>query len=220
MPTSADTRGLVVCGLGKSWGDRQVLSEISFELPRGVVAGVTGSNGAGKSTLLRCLAGLTAHTGAAQWGERALSDRAVRQRFAYLPQDVALPPTATVAEALALFARLRRTTPSDTNLPDDFVPDGEHPLGKLSGGQQQRVAIAAVFLGRPELLLLDEPDANLDPGGRRALWQAVAGLTAAGSTVLVATPRRHDHPFDRFIELDEGRVLRIPDPRTPAEVLV
>jgi ABC-type multidrug transport system ATPase subunit len=220
MQTLDESRGLVVSGLGKSWGSHPALSEITFDLPRGVVAGVTGSNGAGKSTLLRCLAGLTAHTGATQWRGRLLTDPVVRRRFAYLPQDVALPPTATVAEALALFARLRRTTPTDTNLPDDFTPPDDQPLGTLSGGQQQRVAIAAAFLGQPELLLLDEPDANLDPGGRGTLWQAVAGLTAAGSTVLVATPRRHDHPFDVIVELDGGRVRRTPTLRAPVEVLV
>lgn len=201
--------GLVVRGVSKSFRDHPVLREVDLHLPPGTLTAVTGSNGAGKSTLLRCLAGLASHTGTTAFDGRALSHPRVRALTAYLPQDVVLPPTATVQEAMLLFARLRRVDADATPLPDGFLPPADRPLGTLSGGQQQRVVVAAALLARPRLVLLDEPDANLDPDGCHDLWATVSELRNQGAVVLVATPRPQDLQgwLDTEVVLEAGRVV-------------
>lgn len=202
--------GLVVRGVGKTFRDHPVLRDVDLHLQAGTLTAVTGSNGAGKSTLLRCLAGLARHTGTATFDGQPLSHPRVRALMAYLPQDVVLPPTTTVEEAMNLFARLRRADARDTPVPDGFLPPADRPLGKLSGGQQQRVVVAAALLARPRLVLLDEPDANLDPDGCHDLWAAVSGLRDQGAVILVATPRPQDLQgwLDAQVVLESGRVAR------------
>jgi ABC-type multidrug transport system ATPase subunit len=205
--------GLVVEGLGRSFGDHTVLHDVGFQVPAGTFVVVTGTNGAGKSTLLRCLAGLARHTGHASFAGRRLSSELAHPDRSYLPQQVVLTPSATVAETLELFARLRRVDVSATPLGPGFLPPLDQPLGRLSGGQQQRVAVAATLLGHPRLVLLDEPDANLDPSGCEDLWAALSRLRDAGSVVLVATPRalELEARADGVLALAGGRVAGFVD---------
>jgi ABC-type cobalamin transport system ATPase subunit len=107
---------------------------------------------------------------------------------AHLPQRLRLPPTATVADVLGLLRALAGGASDRLPLPDGFVPDGSRRIGELSGGQAQRVAVAGALMGRPDLLLLDEPLANLDDEARArvedgrlvALEPAPAFLAALG----------------------------------------
>ncbi|HEX9889906.1 MAG TPA: ABC transporter ATP-binding protein [Nitriliruptorales bacterium] len=180
-------------GLSKRYRHVPVLDELCFDAPAGALALVTGTNGAGKSTLLRCLAGLTSFTGSAWFrGERLPGSIATRRHIGYLPQDVGFPEAATVGEVLELFCGLRRAAPDSTGLADGFVPDADAQVGTLSGGQRQRLATAIALLGRPELLLLDEPTANLDSWARGSLWETLRAHRREGATILVASPREDE----------------------------
>lgn len=203
-----DRAGLVASGLRKAYGARVVLDGIDLEVPPAQIVAVVGDNGAGKSTLLGALAGTVRHGGEARLDACRLS-RLAPGRMAYLPQRPRLPAVATVADVLALFAALPGTRSSRITLPDGFLPPMSSPLGQLSGGQAQRVVLAATLLGAPELILLDEPLANLDDEAQQATIAMVATHRDAGATVLVASPAAIDLLgfADRVIRLAGGRIV-------------
>lgn len=197
---------LEVRGLGKRYGDRAALADADLALPGGVLVAVVGPNGAGKSTLLGCLAGVLRHDGAA-----ILDGRPIRPgdgRTAYLPQRLRLPSTATVDDVLRLFRSLAGDRPDRVAVPDGFVPDGARRIGELSGGQAQRVGLAAALTGAPDLILLDEPLANLDDEARAAATDLLRAHRSAGAIVLVASPASHDilGAADLAIRVEGGRL--------------
>ena len=205
-----ETPALLTVGLSKAYGSHTVLDEVTIRVSPGEIAVVSGSNGTGKSTLLRCVAGLIPFRGQARVaGLPVDGHRAVRRLIGYMPQSVQLPENVTVGEVVAFFARLRGVDPEPDDLPDGFLPAAERPIGILSGGQRQRVALAVALLGRPRLLLLDEPVANLDELGREGFWQTLRELSAEGTAALIASPMPSDLAgiADRAMVLDEGRVV-------------
>ncbi len=177
---------LAVRGLSKAYGGRQVLDTVDLEIPAGSLALIVGTNGAGKSTLLACLAGALRHEGEVFFGGRPL--RPEPGRIAYLPQRLRLPSSATVGETLALFRALGGSQADRVAPPTGFVPDDRRRIGELSGGLAQRVALAGLLLGSPELLLLDEPFANLDDAARDTVSAMLREHQAHGATVVVASP--------------------------------
>jgi ABC-2 type transport system ATP-binding protein len=155
-------------GLGRSYGrrGRRALHDCSFRVPAGRVCALAGPNGAGKSTLLALAAGLLRPTdGTLHVLGGAPSD--VRARIAYVAQDKPLYPQLTVSETLRLGAELNPGR-WDAALAESIVAeggglDGDARVRSLSGGQRTRVALALALGKRPELMLLDEPMADLDP---------------------------------------------------------
>jgi ABC-type multidrug transport system ATPase subunit len=198
-------------GVTKRYGRlAPALANISFSANRGSIVVLAGANGCGKSTLLRCIAGLAKHSGTIEVCGRTVDGSvASRRALGYLPQAVTLPQHATIDEAIVFFARLRGADPYATPLPDGFLRGGGTRIGTLSGGQKQRLALAIALLGHPELLLLDEPVANLDEDGRVAVWEMLSDLRAQGTTTLIASPSPADlaQIGDRTIILREGRII-------------
>lgn len=186
------------------------LVDVTFSVPRGSIVVLAGSNGCGKSTLLRCIAGLAKHTGAIEvCGHPVNGSVASRRALGYLPQAVTLPQHATIDETIAFFARLRGADHRQAVLPEGFLRAGGTRVGTLSGGQKQRLALAVALLGHPELLLLDEPVANLDADGRATVWEVLRNMRAQGTTTLIASPSPADlaQVGDRTIILREGRIV-------------
>src|SRR5207248_7052540 len=183
---------LEAAGLGKRYGDQWALRDCSLELPAGRVAALVGPNGAGKTTLLHLAVGLLAPTSGRieLFGAPPRRDRAVLERVGFVAQDTPLYHGFKDEEMLTLGRRLNRRW--DAGWADERLHGLGIPLGKqvgaLSGGQRAQVALALALAKRPELLLLDEPVASLDPLARREFLQALMDAVAeTGVTVVLSS---------------------------------
>jgi heme exporter protein A len=178
-------------GVGRAYGDRVALRDVTLTLPRGATVAVFGANGAGKTTLLRILATLLRpHAGrAAVLGSPLPRDGwKVRGRVGLLGHEPMLYRDLTVRENLAFHARLHGVPPARIGELVDAVGLGgraDEPVHTLSRGMTQRAAICRATLHAPELLLLDEPLANLDPGGALAVAPLI-GRQAGPARVLIS----------------------------------
>jgi ABC-2 type transport system ATP-binding protein len=193
-------------GLSKSYGERVALREVDLSVRPGELLAVVGPNGAGKTTMLGILAGITEP----DFGEVEAADGAV----GWVPQQAALYRRLTVAENLRLFARLEGTEDPEASVDAMLAETGlterrDDQVSDLSGGNQQRINIAIGLLAEPAVLLLDEPSAGLDPGQRIRLWEFVAGLAKAGTTVIYSTHQIEEasHYGDRLLVLADGEAL-------------
>ena len=196
---------VVAEGVAKSYGSVDVLRGVDLRLsPRTLVA-IAGSNGVGKSTLLGCLAGTIRHAGQITLDGVPVGS-ATRGRIAYLPQRLRLPAASSGNEVMRLFGSMARGHERRADVPEGFLPDMGKPIGQLSGGQAQRVALAAMLHGDPDLILLDEPFANLDDDARAQAHQLLQAHRDAGATVLVASPTALDllAMIDRVLLLEDG----------------
>jgi ABC-2 type transport system ATP-binding protein len=184
---------LSCAGLGKRYGSRWALRDCNLAIPSGTVTALVGPNGAGKTTLLQLAVGLTRPT-SGDVRVFGLSPRrdaaAILPRLGFVAQDHPLHKGFTVAETLKLG---RKLNPSwDDAFALDRVQTLNLPLGqkvgKLSGGQQSQVALTLALAKRPELLVLDEPVASLDPLARREFMQSVMEAVAeSGMTVILSS---------------------------------
>jgi ABC-2 type transport system ATP-binding protein len=205
---------LVAEGVGKRYGSRTALREVSFAAARGELVAVIGPNGAGKTTLLEILAGALAPT----QGRVSLEPGEV----GWVPQQAALYTKLSVAENLRLFARLEKVGDVEAAVErmlaqTDLADRARDEVGRLSGGNQQRLNIAIGLLRSPAALLLDEPSASLDPRQRERLWGFIGSLAAEGTAVVYST---HDvgeaeRYADRVLVLADGELLFT---GTPAEL--
>jgi ABC-2 type transport system ATP-binding protein len=197
--------------ISKRYGTRDALRSVSFEVADGEKIAIIGPNGAGKTTLLQILAGALRPTS----GAVSLEPR----QAGWVPQQPALYSKLSVAENLRLFARLEKVPDVDGTvgrmLEQTALGDrAGDEVGRLSGGNRQRVNIAIGMLGEPEVLLLDEPSASLDPRQRERLWVFLAelGTTVVFSTHDVGEAERY---ADRLLVLADGELLFT---GTPAEL--
>lgn len=217
---------VVVDGVSKRYGRNLALDSISFEVHHGLI-GLLGQNGAGKSTLLKILATVmpptqgTIHYDGRTWPG---SGQAIRQRLGYLPQIFGLDDEATGREFLRYAAAMKGIGPSheirlvaDELLAEVGLSEAANMrLGHYSGGMRQRIALAQSLIGMPELLILDEPTAGLDPEERTQL-KALLSLRARTATVLVSTHivSDLDSLANTILVMAGGQVLAV---GTPAEI--
>lgn len=187
--------GVIVESVSRSFGSRVVLDRLSFELKTGTIAAVIGPNGSGKTTLLRLLAGILAPDSGAI---RVAGMPPGRGGSAFVPAgDRGLYWRLTALANLDFFAAIAAGNRSDA-LAAARALDAEHLLdrrmGVCSTGERRRVAIARAFAARAPVILLDEPHADLDEAGIRAVDAATHAWTVAGGTVVYACPTAGDGP--------------------------
>jgi ABC-2 type transport system ATP-binding protein len=199
-------------GLTKRFGTREALRGVSLEAERGELVAVIGPNGAGKTTLLSILAGI----------QRADEGRVSRspKEVGWVPQQAAVYGKLTVRENLELFARLEKADDPTATVGRMLDLTGlrdraDDQVGKLSGGNRQRVNIAVGLLGEPEVLLLDEPSASLDPRQRARLWDFILALAGEGTTVLYSTHdvQEAERHAGQVVVLADGELLFSGSPR-------
>lgn len=216
-----DDHGLAVqtVGLGKAFGDVPVLRGLDLRVPRGAVVGFLGANGAGKTTTIRLLLGLlTPDEGTGRvLGLDVVDDSlAVRRRVGYLPQHPAFPAGMTARQVLRLaagffFTGPRRAVDARVDQALELVglsSKGDRLAAALSGGERQRLGLAQAWIHEPELLILDEPAAALDPLGRRDVLALLRRLRET-ATVFFSTHILDDvqRVSDSVVILHRGRAV-------------
>lgn len=198
-------------GAGKSFGEVVALDGVTLDVPAGSLLGLLGPNGAGKSTLLSLLTGLRRPTsGRVELFGGDPRDPASRRRLGSTPQETGLPGTLRVGEVIDVVGRHYADPLDPAEILGAFGLGGleRRQTGGLSGGQRRRLAVALVFVGRPDLVLLDEPTTGLDVDARHALWAAVREYHARGGTVVLTSHylEEVDALAERVVVLDRGGV--------------
>ncbi|HWS33017.1 MAG TPA: ATP-binding cassette domain-containing protein [Actinoplanes sp.] len=188
------TTVLNVEAVNRSFGDRQVLKDVSFTVGSGRLTGFVGANGAGKTTTMRIILGVLApDSGTVTWHDAPMT-RAARQSFGYMPEERGLYPKMTVGEQIVYLGRLhglstadakRRTTALLERL--ELAERAGDTVEKLSLGNQQRAQIAASLVHDPELLVLDEPFSGLDPLAVENVLAVLRERARAGAAVLFSS---------------------------------
>ena len=210
------TDRLVVAGLSQAFGDRQALNDVTFEVLPGRVTGLLGPNGAGKTTLMRILFGvIDADAGRVTWRERPVS-RADRTSWGYMPQERGLYVEMRVLDHLVWLARLHgveaasaRARALDLLERLDLAPRAGDRIRELSGGMAQRVQLAAAMVHQPDLLVLDEPFAGLDPTAVVFLSDVIRSHVDEGRALLFSSHQLDlvEELCETIVMLDHGRVV-------------
>jgi ABC-2 type transport system ATP-binding protein len=216
------TAAVLATDLRKAYAGRTVLDGVSFEVGRGELFALLGPNGAGKTTTVEILEGYRRADGGrveVLGLDPARDGRRLRPRLGLMLQEGGVDPRTTPREALRLYARFYRD-PEDPEALLELVDLGRAATTRyrrLSGGEKQRLALALALIGRPELLVLDEPTAGMDPAAKQATRERIAGLRAAGTTILLTTHELGDveRLADHVAVLDRGRIVAY---GTPAEL--
>ncbi len=186
---------IAVRGLNKHFGSHHVVKDVALTVRRGEIFGFLGPNGSGKTTTIRMLCGLlTPDSGEGHClGYDILREtRSIKRHVGYMTQRFSFWEDLTIRENLAFVARMyglvdRRRRVDEALAHLGLTGRARQLAGTLSGGWKQRLALAACLLHEPELLLLDEPTAGVDPKARREFWEELHALSARGISVLVST---------------------------------
>jgi len=221
-----DLNDIEVDSVTKRFQDTAAVDNVSMKVARGELFGLLGPNGAGKSTLTKMLSGMINPTsGTIKVGGRNIQDdpMKVKELLGVVPQDIVLYDYMNARENLAFFGRLYGLSGSKlrnrieellkfTQLDEKAV---KRHISTYSGGMKRRVNIAAALLHDPQVMLLDEPTAGLDPKNKLALWEIIQTLHKEGKTIVLTT-----HMMDEAEELcnqvaimDKGKIIALGSPR-------
>ena len=213
------TSTITTNGLGHAYGEIVALHDVEVEVPAGSV-GLVGANGAGKTTLIKILLGILKPTvGSVTVLGRSVPAEAldVRSRVGYMPERTSLPLSQTAADFMVYAAKLAgiphkaaRQRASDVLTLVGLHEERFRYLGDFSTGMKQRAMLAQAIVHDPELVLLDEPTAGLDPAGREEMLDLIRDLSGFGINVLASSHVITDieETCDWVVMLDGGRVLR------------
>lgn len=201
-------------GVSKSYGSVQAVADVNLTLQAGECVALAGHNGAGKSTLIKLMLGLiTPGTGQVLLLEHEASGRdaqKLRRNVGYLPETVSLYPSLTGRETLDFYAKLKGLSCDDNSRLLSRVgiaSAASRRVGGYSKGMRQRLALAQALLGKPKVLLFDEPTTGLDPASRQMFYEIVRELRNGGATVLLSTHvlTELEGNTDRIIVMSKGR---------------
>ena len=203
---------LELSGVTKTHGQVTALDKVDLEVEAGELVAVLGPNGAGKTTMFELLLGLSSPT---EGGIRVLGEapgsRGIVGRIGAMLQGAGLPENVTVRDLVRLVGRsYPRSLPVERVLERvGLAARRASTVTDLSGGERQRLLLAAAIVGMPDLLLLDEPTAAMDPDGKRGFWQEARTAVADGTTVMFATHdlAEADMVAQRVVVLGQGRIL-------------
>jgi ABC-2 type transport system ATP-binding protein len=227
MTSSPNVPAITATGVGKSFGEHTVLTDVDLTVAEGTIFSLLGPNGAGKTTMVRILSTLirpdrgVIHVAG---HDVATDPDGVRAAIGVTGQFSAVDNLLTGEENLQLIADLRhlgraggRRRVGELLERFDLVGAARKPLSTYSGGMRRRLDLAMTLVGNPRLIFLDEPTTGLDPRSRRTMWQIIGELVADGVTIFLTTQYldEADHLADRIAVLDRGRIVA---EGTPAEL--
>ena len=194
-------------------GKELILNQVSFAIQKGEAVALVGSNGAGKTSVLRCMLGIAQGTGEIRINGISLKENPceAKRLIGYMPQAAAFCE-ATVKESLDFVAALREVPRKETMPLLDLVGlanDIKRPVRVLSTGMRQRLSLAMALVGRPPILVLDEPTASLDIMGQKEILQLLQELHSEGQTILLCSHRAEEVSalVERIIVMDQGNIL-------------
>ena len=196
----------------RRFGGVTALDDVSLDIRSGQIVGLLGPNGAGKSTLLSLVQGLRRpSSGTVELFGGSPQNARNRMRLGSTPQATALPETLRVGEVIDFVgAHFENAVPVAEVLDEFGLGElGRKQTGALSGGQKRRLSVALAFVGRPELVLLDEPTTGLDVDARRVLWEAIRRQESEGATIVITSHYLEEVEAlaERVVVIDRGRVL-------------
>jgi ABC-2 type transport system ATP-binding protein len=203
---------VVAEGLRVRRGTREVLHDVSFAVERGSITGLLGPSGCGKTTLMRSVVGVQVVAGGTVTvlGEPA-GGASLRNKIGYATQNPSVYADLTVTESLRYFAAILHAPEDDVERVIGEVGLGTNAhqlIGDLSGGELSRASLAVALLGRPELLVLDEPTVGLDPVLREELWSLFRRLADSGVTLLVSSHVMDEAArCERLLLMRDGYIL-------------
>lgn len=207
---------LEVSELTKHFGNTQALTRCTFTAAPKRLTGLLGPNGAGKTTIMRSLLGLVVpDSGTLSWHGAPITEQ-ISRRFGYMPEERGLYPAMAVREQISYFARLAGLSKAVAQDRAQAVIDqvglaemASRRVEQLSHGNQQRVQLAVALVHEPELLILDEPFAGLDPLGVSALADLLLAAADGGATVLFSSHQLDlvQHLCQDIVTIDHGRVV-------------
>lgn len=203
-------------------GQVNALKHINLEVPEGKITGFIGPSGAGKTTLIRCIVGrLAIPKGSVEVFGLTSGSPKLRSRVSYMTQELSVYTDLTVIENLTYFSRMigqsrRETidTVKDILQTINMSDKATTLVGSLSGGQKQRVSLAIALIGKPKLMVLDEPTIGLDPALRENLWQLFYKIAASGTTLIISSHSMDEaRRCDELVLLREGKVIAYDSPK-------
>jgi ABC-2 type transport system ATP-binding protein len=206
-----------IAGAGKRFGEIEALSAIDATIERGRLTGLVGPDGAGKTTLMRVLAALMTPTSgcvSVAGCDVITAASEIHELAGYMPQRFGLYEDLSVIENLRLYAELRKSGAAELEGTFERLLEftqlsafKTRLAGHLSGGMKQKLGLACALMGRPEILLLDEPSVGVDPVSRRELWKMVGDLTRGGMTVVWSTAYLDEaERCESVLLLNQGRL--------------
>ncbi|NLB39324.1 MAG: ATP-binding cassette domain-containing protein [Clostridiales bacterium] len=206
---------LEIRDIRKSFGDREILHGVSFDVVSGRAMGFLGRNGAGKSTTIRCLMDVF-HQDAGEFVLDGKPFKATENRVGYLPEERGMYQKNKILDQLVYFAQLRGASKAEAvrsaNEWVDFFELGEYknkPLETLSKGNQQKIQIAQAFLNDPDILILDEPFSGLDPLNSQIFKDAIANVVSKGRLVIFSSHQMNyvEEVCDDVTLIHEGDII-------------
>lgn len=221
LPTSSGELHVENISVRPPGGDQTIIKDVSFNIPSGKILGIIGLSAAGKSTLSKAIAGVwPLEKGSIKldgYDLRQWQEEQIGREIGYLPQDIQLL-TGTIAENISRFTDFNIEDVVEASkaagaheiiqqLPNGYnTLIGTHAL-KLSGGQAQRIALARAYYGSPSLILLDEPNSNLDSTGEMALYRSLQTIKQSGKTILIITHKTNILSLcDNILHLKSGKI--------------
>jgi ABC-2 type transport system ATP-binding protein len=193
-------------------GSTHALRAVSLEVPEARITGLLGPSGSGKTTLMRAIVGVQViRSGTVAVLGSSAGSPELRRRVGYVTQAPSVYGDLSARENLDYFARIVEAAPGRVQEVleiVDLVRLSRRPVRSLSGGERSRVSLAAALLGRPDLLVLDEPTVGLDPVLRRELWATFRRLADDGATLLVSSHVMDEADrCDELVLIRDGRIL-------------
>ncbi|EEM18916.1 MULTISPECIES: ABC transporter ATP-binding protein [Bacillus] len=212
---------LVVDHITKSFGKKEVVKNVSFEVKKGETFGLLGPNGAGKSTTISMICGLIPYDG----GDIKVGGKSVKEypldakrKIGIVPQDIALYPTLSAKENLIFWGKMYGLSGAIAKKRADEVlayvglqDRAKDKIETFSGGMKRRINIGAALMHEPELLIMDEPTVGIDPQSRNHILETVKGLNEKGMTVIYTSHYMEEVEYlcERIAIVDHGKVIAL-----------